>query len=328
MTRQVEQATNNNGGAFRTLGEELKRRREEHGVDLSEIADATCIGVRFLRAIEENDFKALPGGLFTRSFIRSYARYVGMDENAALRLYFQQTGEGEPEAYDLTGEAIRARARSSMWANITIALAVLVVLALGGVAGWHYSKRARSTVQSPPVTTGPTGLINSTQSATNVATSQTPPVVEPPAVRTEPEPTESSAGPQPSPSTATEAINQPTKLRPPPTSSETKPPVAPTDVAQNQEDTTSQPARLTMSVRALGESWISIQADGAKLQSVTLQEGQVQSFTAMERLVISTRDASQLKITINGHPVRLPPVASEAGGVVITPQNLARFIKE
>src|SRR5215470_9175893 len=74
-----------------TLGEELRRRREERGKSLSVISETTRIGTRFLKAIEEDNFTVLPGGIFTRSFIRAYAREVGMDEAEATALYHQQT---------------------------------------------------------------------------------------------------------------------------------------------------------------------------------------------------------------------------------------------
>ncbi|HKP87556.1 MAG TPA: helix-turn-helix domain-containing protein [Blastocatellia bacterium] len=81
-----------------TLGEELKRRREERDISLADISEATRIGTRFLKAIESDNFSVLPGGIFTRSFIRAYAKQVGMDEDEALILYQQQTVASSPEA--------------------------------------------------------------------------------------------------------------------------------------------------------------------------------------------------------------------------------------
>ncbi len=73
-----------------TLGETLKQKREERGISLSEISEATKIGTRFLKAIESDNFSILPGGIFTRSFIRAYARTVRLDEEEAIALYHQQ----------------------------------------------------------------------------------------------------------------------------------------------------------------------------------------------------------------------------------------------
>src|SRR5919205_4472748 len=81
-----------------TLGEELKRRREERQIALTDISEATRIGTRFLKAIETDNYGVLPGGIFTRSFIRAYAKQVGMDEDEAIALYQQQTAGVSAEA--------------------------------------------------------------------------------------------------------------------------------------------------------------------------------------------------------------------------------------
>ncbi len=69
------------------LGEIFKQERESRGVSLREISDATKIAVRYLEAIEQNHFDALPGGVFSRGFIRAYAAYVGLDEKRAVADY-------------------------------------------------------------------------------------------------------------------------------------------------------------------------------------------------------------------------------------------------
>ena len=51
----------------------MKRAREERGVSLRQIADATKISVSALEALERNDISRLPGGIFSRAFVRSYA---------------------------------------------------------------------------------------------------------------------------------------------------------------------------------------------------------------------------------------------------------------
>ena len=62
-----------------TVGERLREARERQKVSLHAIAEKTNISVRFLDAIEKNQFDKLPGGIFTRGFIRSYAAQVGLD---------------------------------------------------------------------------------------------------------------------------------------------------------------------------------------------------------------------------------------------------------
>jgi cytoskeletal protein RodZ len=79
----------------------LKREREQRGISIDDVALSTKIGTRFLRAMEEEKFDQLPGGIFNRGFVRAYARRVGIDEEQAVADYLEVTGEtiptGQPE---------------------------------------------------------------------------------------------------------------------------------------------------------------------------------------------------------------------------------------
>lgn len=69
------------------FGEELRREREIRSISLKEIADATKISKRFLEAIERNDHKTLPAPVFTRGFVREYARYLGLNAEEMVNRY-------------------------------------------------------------------------------------------------------------------------------------------------------------------------------------------------------------------------------------------------
>src|SRR3979411_1464173 len=71
-------------GNFR---ESLKRERELREVTLEEITAHTRIGPRFLEALENEQWEKLPGGVFNRGFVRSVARYLGLDEESLLGEY-------------------------------------------------------------------------------------------------------------------------------------------------------------------------------------------------------------------------------------------------
>jgi cytoskeletal protein RodZ len=66
------------------LGEYLKEARAAGDISLEQIASSTHISVRFLEALENERFDLLPGGVFVISFVRQYARIVGLDENEAV----------------------------------------------------------------------------------------------------------------------------------------------------------------------------------------------------------------------------------------------------
>ncbi|MCA1609259.1 MAG: helix-turn-helix domain-containing protein, partial [Acidobacteria bacterium] len=70
-----------------TLGEKLRQAREDRGISLSEVAEHTRISSLYISSIEKDDYKPLPGGIFNKGFIKSYARYIGIDEQEALQDY-------------------------------------------------------------------------------------------------------------------------------------------------------------------------------------------------------------------------------------------------
>jgi cytoskeleton protein RodZ len=63
-----------------TLGEKLRQAREERGISISEVAEQTRISPMYLELIENDDYRTLPGGIFNKGFVKSYAKYVGLDE--------------------------------------------------------------------------------------------------------------------------------------------------------------------------------------------------------------------------------------------------------
>src|SRR5437868_4136660 len=69
------------------FGSTFKKGRESKGISLDRIAAETRISTRFLLAIENEEFDVLPGGIFNRGFIRTYAERLGIDPEEAIRLY-------------------------------------------------------------------------------------------------------------------------------------------------------------------------------------------------------------------------------------------------
>ena len=71
------------GNPLPSFGKKLKLEREKRAITLEQISNSTKIGTRMLRALEEEDFDQLPGGIFNKGFVRAYARHVGLDEDQA-----------------------------------------------------------------------------------------------------------------------------------------------------------------------------------------------------------------------------------------------------
>src|SRR5947209_13558017 len=69
------------------IGQMLRDARERRGISLREIANATKISVAVLEALERNDISKLPGGIFGRAFVRSYAVEVGLDPETTIQSF-------------------------------------------------------------------------------------------------------------------------------------------------------------------------------------------------------------------------------------------------
>ena len=76
-----------------SFGENLRQQRELRGISLRDIAEATKISVRFLQALENDRVDILPGGIFRRSFVREYARFVGLDAERMVSDFLHAHGE-------------------------------------------------------------------------------------------------------------------------------------------------------------------------------------------------------------------------------------------
>src|SRR6202044_4153108 len=74
------------------FGDKFRKAREKKDISLDDVSNVTKIGSRMLRAIEEEHFDQLPGGVFNKGFIRAYARCLGMDEDQAVADYLAATG--------------------------------------------------------------------------------------------------------------------------------------------------------------------------------------------------------------------------------------------
>ena len=87
------------GSPARTVGARLREAREKRGVSLRQIANSTRISVMSLEALERSDLSRLPGGIFTRAFIRAYAEEVGLDPDRTIQDFI---AELPPEAATAT----------------------------------------------------------------------------------------------------------------------------------------------------------------------------------------------------------------------------------
>src|ERR1700753_673592 len=67
------------------------------GISLDQIVAATKIGTRLLRALEDEQFDLLPGGIFNKAYVRAYAKCVGINEDEAVAAYLEAANERPPD---------------------------------------------------------------------------------------------------------------------------------------------------------------------------------------------------------------------------------------
>jgi cytoskeleton protein RodZ len=130
------------------FGERLKRERELREVTLEEITSATRIGPRFLEALENEEWEKLPGGVFNRGFVRSVARYLGLDEENFLAEYDLAHGPIVQTVPENTANHFSSRPKWIPFAAFLIFLVVLGALVTAGVYAWRYYKVHRAAKQS------------------------------------------------------------------------------------------------------------------------------------------------------------------------------------
>jgi cytoskeleton protein RodZ len=131
-----------------TLGEKLRQAREARGISISEVAEQTRISALYLEAIENNDYRTLPGGIFNKGFVKSFAKFVGVDEQEALQDYSRLLAEQGTESGDdpktyrpevLTDDY----SRSSMIPTLIFAVIILGLLTGGILWGLNYYQNSQ-----------------------------------------------------------------------------------------------------------------------------------------------------------------------------------------
>jgi transcriptional regulator with XRE-family HTH domain len=175
-----------------SFGEELRREREIRGISLKEISDATKISKRFLEAIEKNDHRTLPAPVFTRGFVREYARYLGLNAEEIVNRYnFAAAGDDrieksthldrlvQPQAQPLSKE--RERERKSIpapYARIdrNVYILVVIVAALLAASYWALKHKRAARAEEARVDTAAAPTVAPKPAPSPVPVPEPPPV--------------------------------------------------------------------------------------------------------------------------------------------------------
>jgi len=279
------------------VGDTLRRERQKRNLELDQISRELKISQKFLEAIEDDQFDKLPRGVFAKSFVRQYARLLGLDEDELAgevqRAVEPVAAAGtlggvlftEPPPYTPSSE-IKVPpmdvwehvgdGRSSRSSSLpALALVVVVMLACSGLYAWWQ----RTRHPAPPHEEQPVAQV-------------TPPPVAPPPVA--PPVTQSVTPPvsQPQAAPPVMASNTPAATAPP----ETKPALPPSPPANP-----NNPVRIDVTAEEL--VWILARTDGKYSFSGTLEANQTRSFDAAANILLRLGNAGGVTIKLNGKPV-------------------------
>jgi cytoskeleton protein RodZ len=277
-----------------SFGAQLKEEREKQGVSLEDISLSTKIGTRMLRALEEEHFDQLPGGIFNKGFIRAYARCLGMDEEQAIADYLAATGaspaakkpENNDPAPDLSPilepppREPGKPAAGLPWGTLAIALLIVAL----GFAGWgFYSRKSEKATQdsAPPA-------VNSPSAQPPTVAEQPPPEAKPtkPASATTSKPDELKvATPTATPSASSASVGAPTST---PASDQSQP--------INPSNRTFQ---VVIKART-DYSWLSISVDGEIVTRAILIAPSEKSVRAENQIVVRAGNVGALDFEFNG----------------------------
>jgi transcriptional regulator with XRE-family HTH domain len=120
------------------IGATLREARNRRKIGLSEVEAAIKVRVRYLQAIENEEWDALPGGAYTRGFIRTYAAYLGLDGDRLAEDYRRSTappgGERPPKRIEPVPTGMRSDGSRLSGRLLIAAVCLLLVAAVVGMA--------------------------------------------------------------------------------------------------------------------------------------------------------------------------------------------------
>ncbi len=300
--------------ALGQIGQRLAEARTARGLSLEQVQEITKIRLKYLTALEAENWQDLPGEVYLRGFLKSYAQVVGLDPMEMLELY-QPTPPPQSEPIPVAKPAARVVARVD----------APVPKSTGRLSG-GYSRvdrrmsraGSRRSLRALVTVVMLLGLVYLGYRAW-----QPPAVVPPPSA-----PTGTTGGtPAAPPGTGTPSGNEPSPT----------PPTVPVVQLTKQSETlfevrylvkSAQPLKLKVGIKeagpgeAIGQCWIEVQSDARNLGDTMLRSGRTEEYAASDtlRLRLGNPQLAGLMVNVNG--VEVPRLqTNEAVNLIFTRQN-------
>ena len=270
------------------LGTSFRNSRQSLNLSIEKIAQETRINPRFLEAIENERFDLLPGGIFNRGFIRTYAIRLGLDPDEAIQGYEKLFRAVETEPVQQATEPVRGK--TTKIPVYYVALAGLLIL----IVVFYFMTRHKE----PPLTA-------------------TKPAVAEPAVAPPPPP-------EPAPIAVPEPVAAAAVVPVPPVPSPAPPPPKPATVPVPSASNAS----IVIELEVQEESWFKLSADGSDVvTSEVLPAGTTRRYTASNSMNVSIGNAAGVTLRVNGQPVSKLGRTGQVRNITITPTTSAASLE-
>lgn len=243
-----------------SVGQHLRREREQKNISLKSIAKVTRITLQYLEALERDDFHALPAPVFVRGFLRTYATYLGLDPKQIIEIYQAQMDASA------AAQEVEKRPPPRPIQSLAKYIITLFIIALGvGIASYFLLEK--TSIPPPP----------SPPSSAEISLPKTPPAKLPTPEPRSTEEKESLKG--------LETKKQKMNLEKAPAAEEGK--------KKNEW-------RYVLKVKATEKTWLRIEADNEHVAEALLQPQETATWTARHQFEIIVGNAGGAEIFLNG----------------------------
>ncbi len=321
-----------------SFGERLRREREMRGITLDSIAESTKIGTRLLRALEEEHFDLLPGGIFNKGFVRAYAKYLGLNEDEAVADYLLAAGESNldpkviAEQNDSRIDRSGASPGDSRMAGFPIIpVLILLIVIAAGLGGWRiYQDRMRQRQAKADATpsvsvNSPTRHVDTTTVPGDTGSGQSPAgaggtlVSDKPQATIAPDNTSvgsdsKTSGDQGMSTTTGSSSKDNTQNKASESPKTSTLGVTPTSSTGMAGSSAEQPFEVT--VLAKDHAWVSLKSDGKFAVRGIIAPPDVKTVRATGQVVFWTGNAGAVEVSFNGQRIPLEGGPNTTGTLV------------
>ena len=283
------------------LGKYLKAERKKQKVSVDEIASHTKIPVRFIQAIEANQFDQIPNAVSAKGFLRGYAQFLGLDTaeiSEAFDEELRSTTKGSSEQDEILSHLqVKRPSRLPFPRRVIFLVGGVVLLLLVFVGLLPEQKNSLRTPSPPPIleeqiTTREDKPAGDEEFVEKMQITETSPTAE----ETAAVPLDETAI-QENTEVESEKVLTAIKVRP----EEAEEPASPSENEPPPVSPAEEPSMHLLYVEAIEPTWVQVEIDGDEIREALLQPNDSVRWKAKEKFLLKVGNAGGVKVRLNGN---------------------------